>query len=114
MLTRLRLLCAAVRLEILLTIAAAALLLQLFPALAPTLMVSLDPRNHPRSFWFLFNILVVFALCGFRFIPGLVNSRRERNIRRAERWQSTEKQRQLHEQRETFARMKAARKRRLY
>lgn len=57
--------------ELLLALAAIALVLQLFPSLATTLLAALDFRAWPRGTWFAANVLVLIGLVGVRFGPEL-------------------------------------------
>lgn len=58
-------------LELLLALAAVALVLQLFPSLTTTLRNALDFRAWSRFTWFAMNLLVLLGLVGIRFGPEL-------------------------------------------
>ena len=57
--------------EILLTLALLALVLQLFPALVKQSMRALDVRKWSRAVWFGVNLLFVFILLCSRSAPGI-------------------------------------------
>ncbi len=97
-------------LELLLALAAVALVFQLFPSL----LSLIDPRNWTRVAWFAANVAVVFVLVGVRFGPDWVEDWRERQERLAKEHTKAEKIKKLKEQHETIERMKTSRRRRIY
>lgn len=101
-------------LELLLAIAALALVLQLWPALAHGLLWAIDVRNWSRSVWFGVNIAVVATLLSARFAPQLYADWRARQQRLAAERSKYVKQRELKEQREAAERAAQSRKRRMY
>jgi len=105
-------------LELLLGLAAIALLFQFFPSLFQSLYQNLvwgiDLRNWSQLTFFLVNVGVVLALVSVRFGPGLVEDWRKRQKRMAEEHVKAEKAQGLKEQREIVERMKSAQKRRIY
>jgi len=101
-------------LELLLGLAAIALLFQFFPAIPTKLLWGIDLRNWSQLTFFLVNIGVVLLLIGVRFGPGLVEDWRKRQKRLMQEHAKAEKTKELKEQREVVERMKSARKRRIY
>lgn len=102
------------KLEALLAIAVAGLILQLFPAATQMLMWMVDVRNWPRTVWFWLNIAIVLVLFAVRCGPGLIGDWRARRDRLLVERQIKERQTAQREHREMVARLKAGRRRRLY
>lgn len=67
-------------LELILAIAAVALLFQFFPAVAATAWRIIDVRNWSRPTWFLVNLAGVVLLCVYRYAPHLLPFRRKNEI----------------------------------
>ncbi len=101
-------------LELLLALAAIALLLQLWPALGNVVLWSLDIRNWPRTVWFLANVVVIVVLVGIRFGPQLFEDWRLRRERLAKHRTTLQKGQEMKEQRETLERLKESQRRRIY
>jgi len=101
-------------LELLLALAAMALLFQLFPSLWVGTVWTLDIRNWPRTVWFAGNLVVVFVLVAVRFGPDLYQDWQRRYEQRAAKRIEMQKRQALKEQRETLERLQQARSRRFY
>jgi len=101
-------------LELLLGLAAIALLFQLFPAILAKLLGVVDLRNWSQLTFFLVNIGVVLALIGVRFGPDWVEDWQERRQQVAKDYIKAEKAKKLKEQREAVERMETSRSRRMY
>jgi hypothetical protein len=100
---------AFVPLAVLLALAVAALLVQLFQSLWS--IGALDVRNWPRETWMALNLGVVLVLFGIRLGPEVRAQWRNRRTRRTIEREQQKKQRTLNEQREVFERLREARKR---
>lgn len=99
---------------LLLILAFLALVLQLFPDTAHIALWGLNPRNWPRTMWFVVNIAVVLILLTVRFGPQFVEDFRERKARLASEDEKHQKQQELKEQRDSLDRLKQAQRRRIY
>jgi hypothetical protein len=99
------------RIELLFGLATLGLLFQLFPGLWVMFLGAVDLRNWSRGTWMGLNLIVVFVLLGFRFIPVLFSGRRKPRRGIAARWEKPEKRLTMNEERELYERMREARKR---
>ena len=101
-------------LELLLLLAALALLLQLWPALGAQFLRALDIRNWSSSIKFLANLGFVLVLVGIRFGPDFLRDWRERRVRITAERAITDKAVKLKAEREAIERMQQSRRRRMY
>ena len=99
------------RIELLLALAAVALLFQLFPPLWPTLRGAVDVRNWPRTVWISLNVGVMLALFGIRYGPSLYDEWQAHRARQRIERDKQVMQRKVNEQREVIERLREARKR---
>jgi hypothetical protein len=99
-----------IRLELLLMLAALALLFQLFPSLVIALSRALDLRYWPAGVWLSVNVAILIALLSQRFGAEFYMQRRQRRPRNSSR-QVLAKQSTLNEERALYERMNEARKR---
>ena len=104
-------------LELLLAIAVLALLLQLIAAIVFPLAKIFDVRNWPSWGWFAFFAVLCTSLLTIKVGPDVVRDVQENlaNRRRDRRaHEQSEKKTSRAEERALYARMQAARKRRIY
>jgi hypothetical protein len=102
------------RLELLLVLAVAVLLLQLFPALLILLNWFIDVRNWTKAVWLWLHVVILGVLLAVRYGPGFAADWRDRQAKRRSDHENKEKQRKLKEERETHERIREARRRRIY
>jgi hypothetical protein len=105
------------KLEVLLVLAFAALLFQVFPSLWFGILRALHVQNWGRVSWLLLNLAALFLLFAIRFWPDIVGNRRQRSVKRrvtaprVNREQTHDwKEMDANEQKELFRRMQEARK----
>lgn len=101
-------------LELLLMVAIAILVLQVFPSFSRAILWSIDVRNWPRTVWFIANVGILLLLIFLRFGPQLMEDWRSRRNRLAAEALEKSRRQELREQRETLERLKQARRRRIY
>lgn len=77
-------------------------------------LLMVDPRNWPRTAWFVANLLIVLVLLAVRFGPGLLQDWREQRERRDTQRQQHIKQQELKEQRQNLEKLQQAKRRRIY
>jgi hypothetical protein len=102
------------KLELLLVLAFAALLFQVFPGLWFGLLAVLDIRGWSRGAWLVQNLAVVFTLFALRFGPDWYHDWQQRQIRKSAAAKKREKQVKdltAEEQRALYKRLQEARKR---
>ena len=99
------------RLELLFCLALVVLLLQMFPSLWGALALAIDVRNWSSGTWMSVNLGIIVLLFGIQFGPVLHTKWREHRTRQAIERDKQDKQRTVNEQRETFERLREARKR---
>src|SRR5688572_1320692 len=104
---------AIARLEIIFALSILALLSQVYAPLGYGLLWALDLRNWSREVWFALNALVVLALLGVRFIPGLVADLLARRQRMALESAEAAKRQKLRDEREALQRIARSRKNRV-
>jgi hypothetical protein len=100
--------------ELLLVLAVAALLFQLFPPLLSWLNWLIDVRNWTKAVWLWLHVALLGVLLAVRYGPGIAADWRDRQAKRQTDHENKEKQRKLKEERETHERIKDARRRRIY
>lgn len=101
-------------LELLLAAASVLLVLQIFPAIGVATLWALNPRNWPRTTWFLMNFLVVLLLIIIRFGPDLYYDWKTGLQERSKKRRKELDTKEAKEQRRILEEAKGSRRRRIY
>jgi hypothetical protein len=109
------------KLEVILAIAVAGIVIQLFPAFWLRVLHVIDIRNWGSAGWVTFNALVVTALAAMRFRSGIASEGRKRRVsQRTSALRATPtrgkdlKNMDVNEQKELFKRMQEARRKQVF